>query len=106
VKLAVVVVPHRRQPNCQIPLRGLAFFIYFPDIKMSTIDEFKHHILVQKEQHATHLEVILWLRNHGVNVSERTLARRLKDWGFQQNFTSSASSELISCIDYFFYQTL
>jgi hypothetical protein len=73
---------------------------------MSTIDEFKHHILVQKEQHATHSEVNLWLRNHGINVSERTLARRLKDWGFQQNATTQASSELISRIDHLFHRTM
>src|SRR5207248_8730995 len=73
---------------------------------MSTNDQIKHHLLVKKEQHATHSEVIFWLRNHGVNVSERTLARRLKDWGFQQNSTAPASIELISRIHHLFHRTL
>lgn len=73
---------------------------------MSTIDCFQTDIIELKIKGNKNSEVIAWLYSRGVTVSERTLKRRLQQWGHRQNTNAPTSLDLISRVDDLYHHTL
>jgi hypothetical protein len=72
-----------------------------PQTNAPTIDDFEEDLIHMKIRGSTQEELLTWLDNRDVIVSERTLRRRLKLW--QEEPSSSDSEQLINLIDYLFH---
>ena len=69
-----------------------------PQTTTAAIDDFEEDLIQMKIRGSTQEELLTWLNNHGVVVSERTLRRRLRLW--QEESPSSDNEQLINLIDH------
>ena len=72
-----------------------------PQTTAAAIDDFEEDLIQMKIRGSKQEELLTWLNNREVIVSERTLRRCLKLW--QEESPSSDSEQLINLINHLFH---
>jgi hypothetical protein len=73
---------------------------------MAPIDEYQQQITAWKEESLTDSEIIGRLYDNGVEISQRTLSRRLQTWGVRKHTNVAVTDAIVERVQELYLQNL